>query len=313
MTIYGFTCTEQDLETFYKERADRTLKYLDLSRHIVASERDYLDETTTLRHKGLLKVTGLFPREDVLSFGKRVDDLARDRVQVSRIRNHKAESTSDIQNGKFSYYTVDEMRDPSFSLRDEVSSVGIVEPLLRFPELADVVFDARLLGIATAYFQAIPVVSFLKIRSTFTNDLPVVDTQFFHADFGSYKILKAFVYLNDVELEGGPFCYIEGSHIKRFPGWDQKSRFADEELQEIYGNDCITCCTARAGDVYLAETTGFHRGLKPIRVDRNVLIITYCVHPEYGFTYEPTQISRHTFDRLSDVGKAAADALKIVR
>lgn len=313
MTIYGFTCTEKDLETFYKERAERALKYLELSGHIVAAERDYLDATTTLRHTGLLKVPGVFPREHILSFGTRVDALVRDRAHLSRIRHHEAESTTDIQNGKFAYYTVDEMRAPSFSLRDRVSSVGIVEPLLRFPALADVVFDPRLLGIATAYFQTIPVVSFLKIRSTFTNDLPVVDTQFFHADFGSYKILKAFVYLNDVERDGGPFCYIEGSHIERFPGWDQKSRFADEDLHAVYGKDCITCCTARAGDVYFAETTGFHRGLKPTRVDRNILIITYCAHPEYGFTYEPNQIGRDTFDRLSDVGKAAADALKIVR
>lgn len=312
MTIYGFTATDKDLETFYKERAERTLKYLELSRHMFASEHAYLDETTRLRRTGLLKIPGFFPREPVLSLGERVEALVGERMGLSRIRNHAAESRQDIQDGKFSYYTVDEMREPSFSLRDKVSSVGLVEPLMRFPELADLVFDERVLGVATAYLGTLPVLSFLKVRTTFANDLPTADTQFFHADFGSYKILKAFVYLNDVDLEGGPFCYIEGSHARRFPGWDEQSRFADHELHAVYGKDCITRCTARAGDIYLAETTGFHRGLKPVRIDRNVLIVTYCVHPEYGFAYEPTQLARPTFDRLSDVGKAAADALKIV-
>jgi hypothetical protein len=312
MTIYSFTHTAKDLEAFYRERANRTLKYVSLANHIFASERDYLEETTILRHKGLLKLTDFFPREKMLSLGKEVNELVKQRQALSRIRNHAAESTTDIQNGKFAYYTAEEMRDPRFSLRDKVSSVGIVEPLMQSPEFADVAFDERLLGICTAYFQVVPVLSFLKVRSSFANNLPVVDTQFFHCDFGSYKILKAIIYLNDVELDGGPFCFVQGSHINKFEGWDKKSRFSDEELQEKYGKDCITYCTAKAGDVYLAETTGFHRGLKPVKVDRNVLIITYCVHPEYGFKYEPNQISRQTFDRLSDFRKAAADALKVL-
>ena len=36
------------------------------------------------------------------------------------------------------------------------------------------------------------------------------------------------------------------------------------------------------------------------------------MHPEYGFAYEPNRMARPTFDGLSDVGRAAADALEIV-
>lgn len=311
MTIYAFTHTDKDLKIFYQEKATRTLKHLNLTKYMFESERDWLEETTILKHKGLLKLTNFLPREKILSLGSKVDDLVKHRQALNKIRNHAAESTEDIQNGKFAYYTLDEMRDSSFSLRDKVSSVGISEPLTQLPELTEIVFDERLLSVVTAYFQVIPVVSFLKVRSTFMNNLPVVDTQFFHSDFGSYKILKAMIYLNDVELEGGPFCYIEGSHINKFDGWDKKSRFSDEELYEVYGKDCITHCTAKAGDVFLAETTGFHRGFKPISADRNTLIVTFCVHSEYGFNYEPNQISGQSFDQLSDFGKAAADALKI--
>jgi hypothetical protein len=311
MTIYSFTHTEKDLGIFYQERASRTLKYLNLAKYMFESERDWLEETTTLKHNGLLKITEFFPREKILSIGRKVDDLVKKRQGLNKIRNHAAESTEDIQNGRFAYYNLDEMREPSFSLRDKVSSVGIAEPLMQLPELAEVVFYERLLSIVTAYFQVIPVISFLKLRSTFMNNLPVVDTQFLHFDFGSYKILKAIIYLNDVELEGGPFCYIKGSHINKFDGWNKKSRFSDEEMHKVYGKDCITYCTAKAGDVFLAETTGLHRGFKPISADRNTLIVTFCVHPEYGFEYEPNQISGQSYDKLSDLGKASADALKI--
>ena len=51
MTIYGFTGAEQDLEVFYREKASRTLKYLELAGHIFAAERDYLEDATTLRQK----------------------------------------------------------------------------------------------------------------------------------------------------------------------------------------------------------------------------------------------------------------------
>jgi hypothetical protein len=311
MTIYGFTAADQDLETFYREKASRTLKYLELSRHVFAAEHDYLEEATTLRRRGLLKMRGFFPRGEILGVGAKVEDFVAGRQCLGRIRNHAAESPEGIQRGEFSYYTVEEMRAPGFSLRAKVSSVGIVEPLIQLPELAGLVFDPRLLGIVSSYFGTIPVLSFVKVRTTFANDLPTADTQWFHADFGSYRILKAFIYLNDVDLEGGPFCYIEGSHAKKFGGWTEKSRFADDELREHYGPDCVTACTARAGDIYLAETTGFHRGLKPTRTDRNIVIVTYCVHPEYGFSYEPNRMARSTFDNLTDVGRAASDALEI--
>ena len=312
MTIYSFTAAEQDLETFYREKASRTLKYLELAGHVFAAERDYLEEATALRRRGLLKLRGFFPRPRVLGLGANVSELVRERKCLSRIRNHAAESTAGIQNGVFAYYSVEELRAPDFSLRERVSSVGIVEPLVQLPDLAGIVFDPRLLAVVTSYFGTIPVMSFVKVRTTFANDLPTADTQFFHADFGSYRILKAFVYLNDVDLDGGPFCYIEGSHARKFEGWDQQSRFSDDELRDVYGAGCVTACTAKAGDIYLAETTGFHRGLKPTRTDRAIVIVTYCVHPEYGFAYEPNRMPRATFDGLSDVGRAAADALEIV-
>ena len=62
MTIYGFTAAEQDLETFYREKASRTLKYLELAGRVFAAEREYLEEATTLRRRGLLKMRGFFPR-----------------------------------------------------------------------------------------------------------------------------------------------------------------------------------------------------------------------------------------------------------
>ena len=54
---------------------------------------------------------------------------------------------------------------------------------------------------------------------SFVSSLHVaIDTQLFHIDTGSFRILKAFIYLNDVNAGGGPFEYVKCSHHTKFEG-----------------------------------------------------------------------------------------------
>ncbi|MDP2660646.1 MAG: hypothetical protein Q8R28_07950 [Dehalococcoidia bacterium] len=311
MTIYSFTHTEQDLRRFYQERASRTLLYIDLAGQVYDAGDTFLGEAQTLARSGLVKLPRLFPRADMADIRQQVEPLIDRREGLGRVRNHAAESLENIQAGRFAYFTQDELQ--SVILEDTVSSVSVKQPFTRLPGLARVVFNPNLLGIAAAYLGTVPVVSYVKVVTSFLNDLADADTQFWHVDFGSYQILKALVYLTDVvDLASGPFCYVMASHRQKFPGWDAKSRFTQEEIETAYPTGRFHHCLGSIGDVWLADTTGFHKGLKPTGAPRTAVIVTYTVHPEYGFEYQPIQIPGATYDQLDPFARAAADALPII-
>ena len=64
-----------------------------------------------------------------------------------------------------------------------------------------------------SFYECIPELTYIKIRKAFANKLPANDTQFFHRDSGSFRLLKAVIYLNDVN-EDWPLYYVKGSNRK---------------------------------------------------------------------------------------------------
>jgi len=95
----------------------------------------------------------------------------------------------------------------------------------------------------------------------------------------------------------------------KWDGWDQKARYDDTEIADIYGAEAIVRCYAKAGDVILANTTGFHRGEKPVNNNRGILIVNYCLHPEYGFEHPAIHIKKHNKGALSPYCQLAAEHL----
>jgi hypothetical protein len=179
------------------------------------------------------------------------------------------------------------------------------------PGLIEFAFDDRILAFASAYFVTVPMLSYAKVRKSFINAIPPSPTQRFHVDIGTYSLFKVLLYLHDVEPGGGPFCYVLGSHRKRFAGWQAK-RYSREEMAQTCGDDRVVRFHARAGDAIVVESAGFHGGEKPAAHDRNILILNYTVHPEYGFEYPPVRMRRSDFDGLSAYAKAVADHVEIV-
>ena len=105
----------------------------------------------------------------------------------------------------------------------------------------------------------------------------------FHKDFNSpVKILKFFVYLNDVGLKNGPFTYVEGSNreLPINPHWFKYHRWPDSEIEKVYGKDRIKHLTANYGDLLIATTNGFHKGLKIEEGERTMFTINFLIHPE---------------------------------
>jgi len=182
------------------------------------------------------------------------------------------------------------------------------QPLYNLDLAAEIAFDDLFIDIATEYFGCSPALGTVNLRRSFVNDLPEEGTQLFHCDKNSVKFIKFFLYLNDVDVNTGPHCYVEGSNHNKFEHWQRKYRWNYEEIQDIYGEEKIKYLTGKPGDVIVATTTGFHRGAKPVVNERDMYTINYVIHPEFWVNPE-FKIKKDFYDALSESKKPVADFL----
>jgi hypothetical protein len=197
-------------------------------------------------------------------------------------------------------------------LRQRTNFAAVSEPFLTCQGSIPLAFDQRLIDLASQYLQCTPAIGGLNLRKSYRNELPEFDTLYFHVDPNSPKFLKFFFYLNDVDADGGPFCYVRGSHRRRFAGWNRKYRWELEEIAPIYGKENVLLLTAKAGDIVVADTNGFHRGTKIKGADRGMLTVDYVLHQEFEGTQKPFKLRRRDFDSLTAAQRPAADFLEIV-
>ena len=182
------------------------------------------------------------------------------------------------------------------------------QALVNCPTVKDFAFSDLVLEIASEYFNCLPALGTFNLRKSYANTSSPVKHQIFHSDPNSIKFIKFFFYLNNVDIDGGPFCIVKGSLYRKFSGWLNKYRWSEEEMKAIYGEDSIQYLTANVGDMIIANTTCFHRGVPPIKQDRTMLTLNYVVHPEDW--KEPTfQICKEDYDNMPDSIKPVADYL----
>jgi len=199
------------------------------------------------------------------------------------------------------------------SSRDKELFLSIPEPLYNIPEISDIIFDDKIVDVAKSFFRCVPAIGTLNLRKSFANNLPSENTTTFHVDPNSPYFFKAFVYLKDVESsQDGPFTYIEGSVNKKPDNLLSKYRWSDQEMEDFYGKDKIKSLTARKGDVLIAMTTGFHKGQKCTRNDRELLTIDYVCHPDSWDSKKQMGIRKDTFLDLPLDKTPLTDFLNII-
>ena len=91
-------------------------------------------------------------------------------------------------------------------------------------------------------------------------------SQRWHRDFNDRHLLKAFLYLVDVDEETGPFEYVAGSarggpYADDWP-WRPLSESypPQDELAQRIPAEAIKTFTAAEGTIIFCNTSGFHRG-----------------------------------------------------
>ena len=176
--------------------------------------------------------------------------------------------------------------------RSEYGS-AVNNPLYTVPLCFDIGTLDFLDEIATSYLECKTAIGTTNLRKSYVTSLPERDTLLFHCDRNSIKFLKFFFYLNNVDIDGGPFTYVQGSHTEKFRKWDNKYRWTHKEINKQYGGKRIHYLTAEAGDLIVANTTGFHKGSVPRKTNRMMFTVNYVIHPEdWGEPKEPIRKSQ---------------------
>tara|TARA_R110000824_G_scaffold268546_2_gene457192 strand:+ start:3671 stop:4540 length:870 start_codon:yes stop_codon:yes gene_type:complete len=199
----------------------------------------------------------------------------------------------------------------SLKIHNEEHSM-IAQPLYNIEGATQIAFDDRIIEMASSFYGCLPAIGTCNLRKSYANNLPSRATNLFHRDFNSVRIIKFFAYLNDVDIHTGPFTYVEGSNAKMFSGWDAKQRWMDAELENAYSKQSIKRCTAKAGDLLMGWTNGWHKGQKVRKGSRLMFTINFVIHPELADGKEQDisfKIKKSFYDSLPDRKKPVCDFL----
>jgi hypothetical protein len=134
-----------------------------------------------------------------------------------------------------------------------------------------------LTDIASSYFKQKCKLTYADYWYTLKSksDDKAVYSQNWHADPEGDKILKVFIYFNDVDSNGGALQYIKGSqqggknyHIMSSAKRNTSFYPTDDFIAKFFEENDITNASAPKGTVVLADTRGLHRGGKCISIER---------------------------------------------
>ena len=126
----------------------------------------------------------------------------------------------------------------------------------------------RMLDIANTYLGLWSKLEYVDIWYSVPQpaDADRIASQRWHRDFNDKHLLKAFLYLVDVDEGTGPFEYVPGSapggrYADAWPWRPLGENYPpDDELEKRIPDDGIRTFTAPKGTMVFCNTSGFHRG-----------------------------------------------------
>jgi len=142
----------------------------------------------------------------------------------------------------------------------------------------------RMLGLANAYLRMWAKLSYVDLWYTVpqAQGSERAASQLWHLDFDDKHLLKAFLYLNDVDVDAGPFEYVPGSqaHGRYDSIWHwspmRTGRIPDDQVRSHVPADGVKTFTGTRGTLILCNTSGLHRGGFSTAKPRVLATATYC-------------------------------------
>jgi len=148
--------------------------------------------------------------------------------------------------------------------------------------LLKMALDVKLLEIVSRYLGMWPALHSIGAWLNYPTDEPATSSQLWHHDPEDLKIIKVFIYLDEVREDNGPFTFIPGTHpfgahVARADRRRKRDRerVADEQIASVMPPETWRVCTGPAGTMILADTLGYHRGGKPKAGTRLLVTFTY--------------------------------------
>ncbi len=294
---------------FEQARQERRDRYADLAARLDGVAATQADTLGRLRRDGFARLPGHVPVGVATAIDRDVDSFC------ATGQNLQPPARVAGLSGEADYRDASRLDPADLALgvdhyRHLTSAVNVADPLVAVPSLVDLALDSRLLDLAGAYLGCPPMLGFVKLTRSLVNGLRPFDTEEFHVDGNSTCLVKAFVHLHDTDIGAGPHQFVRASHRERIAGWDVAARASEELIERRYGRDRMVVHGARAGDVVLEDTSGFHRRMKASTRDRTLLILNYVVHDEYGGGGARTKIRTADEARLDPQQRSAAELLE---
>ena len=141
-----------------------------------------------------------------------------------------------------------------------------------------------MLGVANAYLHMWAKLSYVDLWYTIQQDATAERkaSQLWHFDFDDKHLLKAFLYLRDVDQGTGPFEYVAGSQ----PGGPYHSvrpwrpmdygRVPEDQVKRAVPDEAVRTFTAPRNTVIFCNTSGLHRGGFAVSGPRILATATSC-------------------------------------
>lgn len=165
------------------------------------------------------------------------------------------------------------------NLFETVPEVDFSNPFLLFA------LEERILNIVNSYMDLCAKLYYLTLNITIPvvkGSLPVQSQQW-HRDPEDKKLVKVFLYLNNVDEEAGPFIYVPGSQYggkfgSLFPQQPPRgsSYINDKRLEQFIPKEYILKCTGRAGTIIFCDTAGLHKGGYARAKERFMFTAGFC-------------------------------------
>jgi hypothetical protein len=229
-----------------------------------------------LEEKGIAVVhfTDLFSHQQLEELQQSAERLVQKPANQMRLeeigRRAPAAPSKKFFTGADKFYIVPLLgAKPVFDLNDKFMEFSLSEPVLR---------------IVCGYLEMFSRLVLMDLWYNVSTNGPDVFSQRWHRDPDDRKEVKLFLYLRDVNVGNGPFCYIPGSHnagrFKRvFPQTIRISNYPpDGAVENKFSENQRQVCTGKAGTLIFCDTTGFHKGGHPTTDGRLLFTAVYTTN-----------------------------------
>ncbi|MEH1828827.1 MAG: phytanoyl-CoA dioxygenase [Nostoc sp.] len=215
---------------------------------------------------------------------KILNALKKDGVYITTLADLELNSSSELL--KASYHQLSQMENANNDHLDE--KWPQISTVTGLPEFYAWGMEKRLLNIIENYIGLPIAFHGVHLRKDFNNKHQF-GTLLWHSDAEDRRIIKIFIYLNDVEEKTGPFEYIPRS-LTPFFSWNYIQLFYklwksgymgidDEEVKPVIPKSAWKSCPGPAGTVIIVDTkNALHHGTVRTE-DRSALFFCYTANP----------------------------------